>query len=232
MTISDMHIAINLEMDKTQDFEVAYMMPEQIDYWLNKAIKRFVKTRYGGDAAGKNGYEQTEKRIDDLRTVTNYPQNSDGSPIVLAVTLVGLNYYQALPSDYWFLVRLDITTQVGNCVPEIQPGTQVKQDTLNVIQEDPFNRAYNEIPTYYLIGNNLVYPTDGSFKILGTTPYYIRRPTAVQLGTQYQVVSTDISSDFPDHLHDEIVDLTAQMILENIEQTRLQTFSAIARGGE
>lgn len=232
MTIQDMHIAINLELDKTQDFEVAYMSPEQIDYWLNKAIKRMVKQRYTGNNFTGTSFEQTQKRIDDLRLVTYYPQNADGSPIILPVTQVGENYYQQLPNDYWYLVRLDITTQVGNCIADAQPGSQVKQDTVNTIQEDPFNRSYSEIPVYYIIGNNIVFPTDNSFVILGTTPYYIQRPVAVQLGSQYQVVSTDINCNLSDQIHDEIVDTAVVMLLENIEQQRLQTFSGLERQQE
>lgn len=232
MTILEMHIAVGIELDKTQDFEVPYMSPEQIDYWLNKAIKRIVKQRYGGNNDSRTGFEQTQKRIDDLRLVTTYPQTSIGAPILLAVTLLNSVYYQALPTDYWFLVRLDVTTQVGNAAPQVNPGQLVKQETVLTLQEDPFNRSYGSIPNYYILGNNIIYPTDGSFTILGTTPYYIRVPGKVALGSQYLVPSADIDCDLSGHILDEIVDEAALMLLENIQEGRVQTFSSLERQHE
>lgn len=230
-SIQSMHIAIGLELDKTQDFEVPYMSAEQIDYWLNKAIIRTVKQRYSGNNDLRSGFEQTQKRIDDLRLVVNYP-NTNAVPTLLPVTLVDTTYYASLPTDYWFLVRLDITTQKGLCKAEIQPGLQVKQETVLTTQEDPFNRSYVEFPTFYLIGSSIIFPTDGSFAINGITPYYIRTPAVVSLGTKYLVPSLDVDCDLSSHLHDEIVDTTVLLILENIGDGRFNSYSMMERKQE
>ena len=43
-------------------------------FWINQGIVKFVKTRFNGDFVHKTGYEQTEKRRNDLdklfRTIT------------------------------------------------------------------------------------------------------------------------------------------------------------------
>jgi len=231
MTILDMHNAVNLELDKTQDYSFAYMQPEQIDYWLNKAITRLVKTKYSGNNLARTGFEQTQKRTDDLRLVTKFTADGSGNPSIQSVSLLpdNLTYTYTLPSDYWFLVRLDIQTQVGNCAPELNPGSQVRQDTVSTIQEDPFNRSYNQIPTYYIVGNKIYFPTDGSFTILGVIPYYVRQPTTVALGSQYVSQGVDVNCDLSVELHDEIIDSTVSMILENIESPRVQTQPALSR---
>lgn len=230
-SILSMHIAIGLELDKTQDFEVPYMSGEQIDYWLNKAIRRTVKQRYTGNNEARSGFEQTQKRIDDLRLLVNYP-NVNAVPTLLPVVLSGTTFYGTLPTDYWFLVRLDISTQKGLCPVEIQPGLQVKQETVMTTQEDPFNRSFAEYPTFYLIGTSIIFPTDGSFTITGITPYYIRTPGIVSLGSQYLIPQADVDCDLSEHIHDEIVDTAVMLILENISDSRFSSYSMMERKQE
>ena len=40
-----------------------------IEYWLNKGLEKFYKTRYSGINYKQLGFEQNQKRIDDLRTL-------------------------------------------------------------------------------------------------------------------------------------------------------------------
>jgi hypothetical protein len=47
---------------------------------------------------------------------------------------------------------------------------------------------------------------------------YIRKPVEVD-------IVGDVSSDLPEHTHDELVKLAVQMALENIEQPRYGTYS-------
>ena len=69
MDIEAMHTAVKLELDKTSALELPAFEPEEIDLWLNTAIRKFVKTRYGGNNARNQSFEETQKRIDDLRTL-------------------------------------------------------------------------------------------------------------------------------------------------------------------
>lgn len=39
------------------------------EYWINQGILKFVKTRFTGNNYKGLGFEQTQKRIDDLRTL-------------------------------------------------------------------------------------------------------------------------------------------------------------------
>jgi hypothetical protein len=69
-----------------------------IVYWLNQAIESFVKTRYSGFNIKNEGFEQTQKRTDDLRTLV--VQES------LTPTAGSNNIYNVdlslLTEDYWF----------------------------------------------------------------------------------------------------------------------------------
>jgi len=59
MNISEMHTAFKLEIDKSEGLELPAFEQEEIDKWLNNAIRKFVKTRY-------TEFEQSQKRMDDL----------------------------------------------------------------------------------------------------------------------------------------------------------------------
>jgi len=46
MTIEEMHIAVNLGVQKIASFQVDNLLPQEIDHELNNAMDRFIKQRY------------------------------------------------------------------------------------------------------------------------------------------------------------------------------------------
>lgn len=69
MTISELDTAILIQLDKTAGLELPHFEPEERVYWLNQGILRFYKQRYSGVNPKLESFEQTQKRIDDLRTL-------------------------------------------------------------------------------------------------------------------------------------------------------------------
>lgn len=111
MTVNEMHIAVNLGVQKIASFQVDNLLPEEIDHELNLAMMRFIKQRYNpmSNRMGK-GFEQSQKRIDDLRHLvvqyagySYFPYldavfNTNTSPIHIDRLI--------LPLDYLFLVSV------------------------------------------------------------------------------------------------------------------------------
>lgn len=222
MTIKEFHIAIGQEFDKTQDFEYPYMSPEQIDYWINKGIERFVKERAFGNNIRRWSFEEVEKRVDDLRTIVKESGN-------IASISGGTNKFTvALPLDYQYLVRHRVTTQKTNsCVSSFTvKGVQTRQDWLGDQELNPFESPTYKEPLYYLLGNNIVYETTSDFTILNSNITYISKPNKVRLGTEYVIPTTDVDCNLPEHTHSEIIDLTISLMLENIESSRYQSYNS------
>lgn len=217
MTALEFHNNFNIELDKTLDFELPYMLPEQIDYWLNKAQDRFVKSRMFGNNLFKTGFEQSEKRMDDLRLIL-VKSNS------ITPSTSGSVYVSTLPDDYMYLVRHQCHTTCPTCTTSmLVPGIQTTQDEMNVLLRDPFWSPIGYDPLYYLIGNSIVYETDSNnFVVVDTLIHYIRKYDKIQLGTQYVGVTTDIECELAEHTHQEILDIAIEMVLENIESQRYQ----------
>lgn len=67
MTLDELHQFFKLEFDKTTSLELPAFLTEEIDDWLNIGVKKFTKTRYSGVNIKRESFEQTQKRIDDLR---------------------------------------------------------------------------------------------------------------------------------------------------------------------
>ena len=106
-----MHIAVNLGTQKIGSFQVDNLLPEEIDHELNLAQRRFIKQRYSGLSNQKGkGFEQSQKRLDDLRNlVEDYYQNL---PSFMGAVYTSSSkgdvfvYRVKFPTDYMHLVNV------------------------------------------------------------------------------------------------------------------------------
>lgn len=224
MDIETMHQNVKVELDKSSALELPAFETEEIDYWINKAIREFVKTRYDGLNIHSTGFEQTQKRIDDLRTLVEYDVLSAGS----GVDGLGHGRYGDttwsfdLPADYWFTLAEEVRLDVDG--DNYRVGVvQCTHDEYIQKFEDPFSEHilhYGTAKPLRLFYNDSVeFVTDGNYDVDRYYLTYLKVPETVEYGA-----GTDC--DLPEHTHDEIVNMAANMMLENIEQPRYQTHSA------
>jgi hypothetical protein len=78
MTIQEMHIGVQQGIQKISSHQVDIFLPQEMDLAINKNINKFVSQRYGKQSNTKQkGFEESQKRIDDLRTlVVEYSDNT------------------------------------------------------------------------------------------------------------------------------------------------------------
>lgn len=110
MDIVEMHRAFKIGIDKIDSQQVPPFENEEIDLLLNQGQDRFVKQRYGGNNVYKTGFEQTQKRIDDLRTIV-VRQDGSVKPFVNEDNV----YEFSVPRDYNYLINLRICTTKASC---------------------------------------------------------------------------------------------------------------------
>jgi len=217
MDIETMHQNVKLELDKTSALELPAFEPEEIDFWLNMAIRRFVKTRYAS-------FEKSQKRIDDLRTlvsvytddtagVGDYP-NGYKFPLPVADSGEG-------NEDYWFTLQEEANIVVS--------GTETRVGVVeSTVDEYRFrvDNPFSEHVLHYGLAKPLrIYNvdsveliSDGNYTVDDYHLTYLRVPATVD-----NVPAGTTDCDLPEHTHDEIVKLAANMMLENVEQPRYQT---------
>ncbi len=114
MTVNEMHIAVNLGVQKLASFQVDNLLPEEIDHELNLAQLRFIKQRFNArsNRQGK-GFEQSQKRIDDLKSlIVEHQDNTQyyGEVYTSKYSPIYVDRY-TLPLDYLFLVSVRAETK-------------------------------------------------------------------------------------------------------------------------
>ncbi len=157
MNVGQMHTAIQQGVDKINSLQADMLLPQEIDIELNKAQIRFINTKYGGNNAYRDGFEESQKRIDDLRSLvreytapTTYKEQYNNNYWV--------DQFQ-LPIDYLYLVnqRSEIWR---NRACETIAYTYTNYDPVSyiVIPFDNFNNGTEFISNLELVAD----PTDGT----------------------------------------------------------------------
>lgn len=166
-----MHINFKLEVDKTDSLNYPDFEPEEIDKWLNIAQERYVKQRYSGMNMHRASFEQTQKRMDDLRilltnaeitTFTSTTANKPNGKFAILPTGV-------LPDPnplYWLAVNEETEIVYMDCdSTEIKNGG-IKSGTYYMITSGSITYdsvAYNEGD--YFVGASLsVFTGTGTIK--------------------------------------------------------------------
>jgi len=115
MNVNQMHIAIQQGVDKINSLQADMLLSEEIDIELNKSMSRFLNTKYGRNNIYRQGFEQSQKRIDDLRSlVTEY-----SAPVIFKEQYNNdfwIDQFK-LPSDYLYLVNQRSEIFTDNCNP-------------------------------------------------------------------------------------------------------------------
>ena len=69
MNVQQMHLAVQQGVDKINSLQADVLLPQEIDIELNKSLIKFIATRYGKNNIYRKGFEESQKRIDDLRNL-------------------------------------------------------------------------------------------------------------------------------------------------------------------
>ena len=104
MTISEAHRAFRFGLDKMDGLNAPNFLPEEIDLLLNQAQERFIKQRYDNTNVKRTGFEQDEKRTEDLKEIL---ESTILSPAALTYpsgkSAINSAFF-TLPADNWFII--------------------------------------------------------------------------------------------------------------------------------
>jgi len=229
MTSSEFHIGFDIQLDKTLDFEYAYVLPEQKDYWLNKAQDRIIKQKLYGNNPKQTYYDITLQRVDDLKTLI---KNSSITSSSYSVSLTSYIKQFTLPTDYKYYIKSFVlvdklmrngltSTQTPFPVEHIQREDVEKFLTIQGVNKPDFDRLKG-----FIEGNVLVVIFDSYTTNVNTCKLtYIKQPVLFNY-------ATTTVTDLPESIHNEILDEAVLLALNNFESQRLQTELIIDKGNE
>ena len=223
MTVQEMHFAVDQGLQKVASSVYDYFLPQEVDFWLNRAQERYIKQRlYKQTDPKKVGFEGNVKRMDDLRMLITADYTDGVTPQPLQ-DFIDFD----LPIDYMFLVNARVTMHVNHCGeqvdtldPEVMRDLRiVEQDKVYQHQQNPFAKTKAEFPLAVVFDEEVRVFQDKERFILKTLHLdYLRLPVDINL-------STSVDCELAEHTHHEIVDLTVKSIIEAIESPRYQTTS-------
>jgi len=215
MTISEMHTGIKIGLDKTSSLEIPAFEQEEIDYWLNEALRRFIEEKINIYLKASAVGVVDTKLLDDIQPLLSY-------------SIVAYSTYTTLPTDYWFLLNVYIElTKV------LEDGTSVTDgifvcDAINEADVDKYtitavHRPYFDNPKYYVSSQGLNFKFDAFTTGQGNVSmFYVKEPTEIV----YTITSTEYDS-LPKHAHPNIVNLAVNLMIENIESRRFETNTVV-----
>ena len=190
---------------------------------LNAGLDKFVKTRYSGLNVKGTGFEVTQKRIDDLRSLVT---TADFSSIT--------DNTITLPTDY--LLTLGETAGISSTTPcwpkngstPIIRTTDVLEGTIESIDAMLENslsahrlRLNRAKPIRLYQGNTIKLYTDGNYTVNTYKLTYLRHPAKLGDPTKTSVEYTDL----PKHTHLEIVQLALQHYMSVKGSQQIQVFA-------
>lgn len=229
MTVQEMHDRFKIGLDKVDSLSAPNFIAEEIDIFLNDAQDQFIAQRAFRNNFKKEGLEETQKRLDDLKNIT---ANYRASTFTNTIDNKPNGSFVDLPSNYRHAIQEEALVTFNNCadapeqiVAEVVP---ISHDRYNRIVRDPWNEPDEEkiyrlgyevnsgIETFELV-------TDTNTTIDTYVLRYIRVPITIQLGSEYQTPLPDQDCELSEHTHREIIALAVKNALEDIESPRYQT---------
>tara|TARA_B100001094_G_scaffold75207_1_gene71623 strand:- start:15732 stop:16430 length:699 start_codon:yes stop_codon:yes gene_type:complete len=225
MTVQEMHYALDQGLQKVASSVYDYFLPEESDFWLNRAQERFIKQRLHPEGDPKKlGFSKNEKRLNDLRSIIEV--DFEDQPAVLDPTADFIEF--DIPTEFMFLINARVSMYItcGGTI-DTGPGATpverdlriVSQDDVYHLQQNPFGKSSPSFPMAIMY-DEAIRVFQSSEKFILETLYldYLREPVSISL-------NTNVNCELADHTHHEIVDLAVKSIIEAIESPRYQSNS-------
>lgn len=195
-------------------------------FWLNQSVNKFVKIRFNGDFIHREGYEQTEKRRNDLiklfKTVTYNNEDMIKDTSFASYDQYSIQY----PKDFLYALNEDVVIadvdgnhKMDTCVFECTQDSFMYR--INNSLTDFHYRFHRARPIRTRNKTGCLLLTDKKYIIKQYTLGYLRQPDEITLQNPYNQYL-----DFDDSTMYEIIKIAAQMYLENIKDQRYQTITS------
>lgn len=195
-------------------------------FWLNQSVNKFVKIRFNGDFIHREGYEQTEKRRNDLIKLFKTMTYND-EDMIKDTSFASYNQYSIqYPKDFLYALNEDVVIadvdgnhKMDTCVFECTQDSFMYR--INNSLTDFHYRFHRARPIRTRNKTGCLLLTDKKYIIKQYTLGYLRQPDEITLQNPYNQYL-----DFDDSTMYEIIKIAAQMYLENIKDQRYQTITS------
>ena len=225
MTRTDMHTAFKLELDKTNSLEIPAFEPEEIDYWLNKAVEDYINSNYKVFGSNQEVTDVLRPLIVDKSFVLTAGTSANKPHSYVADLNTDL-FDSSATSKYLYTIdeecEIEYTaTGAITSTTKRLPVTTCDYNVYTKLVDDPHGPHvlhYGEAkPLRLFIGTSVELVSDGNYDVNTYYLRYIKKPTDIS--------ASHTTCDLFEVKHYDIVKLAVRKALENIEQPRFRSYS-------
>jgi hypothetical protein len=226
MTVQEMSDAVLMKLDKSASYAVAAFEDEDILYWLNVSQNQIIKDKVFGSNTNPAKYGEGLKRMQDLSPLVQYSSKLSYGTELLDhayhpnVAYVDIDTYI---TDFLYYVGSDVLIDDPNAPTDTLPQESmlVEESVIGKLISTPYNKpVLRQCYIYLKEGEvNVIYDPFATLDSIYVS--YIRKPDTLVTATPDDGETNEC--ELPEHVHDEIVNLTVYLMLENIESQRQQT---------
>lgn len=228
MTNLDLQYAFELETNSIDAYLTTKLKSDDIIYWLNAGLDKFVKTRFDGDNKTGKSFEQNEKRARDLITMTKVKLYDLTNSSSYKSSRKGYDIYTIVyPEDLMFVLDENVDICGKNDSVNDYWSTDIFECTL----DNYMFRITNKLTDFHF-RNNYARPlrvrtkdgcelfTDGNYNIVYYSVKYIKNPAKISLDEPFGEYK-----DLSDSSLREVVKLAVQMYIASLNDPRYNTIS-------
>lgn len=225
MTAAQLKEEFLVGYDKVASLAAPGYIDDEISTFLSDAQERFVKTRY--TAMGNKyraGVEETEKRRKELANIT---ETTTLTASATQEDLISSNSVLFdLPADFWLTLNEWVLT-TDECEPtkKVVPITHDEyfEQISNPFKKPSSTRVWRmDVDDLDGVNRHEII-TDSSTTITSYSARYLKKLTDID-------IANNVTSELHDMTHREIVNLAVTIALENSQEPRFQSHSAL--GGQ
>lgn len=229
MTIQEMHYDLKLRLDKLDSLNYDNILEPERDIYLNRAQITLIKQRYGLNNLYNAGFEQSQKRVEDLKMLLVKSCNNTTlceSPLIPSYTdnikgIYTYNLNNLTKGKYLIFSSAYIKAFKKGCEIDITPSFSEHDDLYGSLINPKYKPSFEWMYLPIVFSENYIYAyTNNEFQIGKMFLDYLRYPREMHYGNysdENGILIPEASCELPDFLHYEILDLAEVYIKKDIE---------------
>ena len=223
-----MHYDLSLRLDKLDSLHYDNLLAPEKDVYINRAQITLVKQRYGLNNNYLAGFEENQKRIEDLKTLLVKSCNNSAceSPLtpILIDNIKGIYRYNLddlTKGKYLIYISSYLSISKGDCTVDVVPKLTQHDDIYTSLNDDNYSPSFEWKYLPIVFSENYIYAyTNNEFNVGEIFIDYLRYPKEVHYGNYNDEngnLIPETNCELPDYLHHEILDLTEVLIKKDLE---------------
>jgi hypothetical protein len=218
MTAVEMQVAFQREVNQLEN--APKFNTQDVLYWLNEAVVKFVDGKY-------KEFEETQNRTESLKTLVEediFATYSGSYGNANKENCYTADIFSPDEHRYVLSEEVDIiyTDYSDVEITKRQGVTECSQESYLQALNNPFSEHilhYGEAkPLRLYIQNYVELITDGNYSVTNYILRYLRNPAKINL-----LGTVQVDCDLPVFTHDYIVKIAVSMVLENMADPRYQS---------